>query len=82
MPKQLKWEREVFSGNATETTGYVSVQFSHVCSMPGLPVHHQLPQSTQTHVHWVGDAIQPYGRGRKTLIPTLWLHKNWDAPEM
>ena len=28
-------------------------------SMPGLPVHHQLPESTQTHVHRVGDAIQP-----------------------
>ena len=28
-------------------------------STPGLPVHHQLPESTQTHVHWVGDAIQP-----------------------
>ena len=28
-------------------------------SMPGLAVHHQLPESTQTHVHWVGDAIQP-----------------------
>ena len=27
--------------------------------MPGLPVHHQLPESTQTHVHWVSDAIQP-----------------------
>ena len=26
---------------------------------PGLPVHHQLPEFTQTHVHWVGDAIQP-----------------------
>ena len=49
-----------------------SVQFSSVakkscptlsdpmdCSMPGLPVHHQLPESTQTHVQWVGDAIQP-----------------------
>ena len=42
-----------------------SVQFS--CSvvsdpmnqgMPGLPVHHQLAESTQTHVHWVSDAIQ------------------------
>ena len=30
------------------------------CSMPGLPVHHQLPEFTQTHVHWVGDAIQPF----------------------
>jgi len=29
------------------------------CSTPGLPVHHQLPESTQTRVHWVGDAIQP-----------------------
>ena len=26
---------------------------------PSLPVHHQLPESTQTHVHWVSDAIQP-----------------------
>ena len=29
-------------------------------STPGLPVHHQLPEFTQTHVHWVGDAIQPF----------------------
>ena len=48
-----------------------SVQFSSVarscltlcdpmdCGTPGLPVHHQLPEFTQTHVHWVGDAIQP-----------------------
>ena len=28
-------------------------------SKPGLPVHHQLPEFTQTHAHWVGDAIQP-----------------------
>ena len=48
-----------------------SVQFSSVaqpgptlwdpmdCSMPGFPVHHQLPGLTQTHIHWVGDVIQP-----------------------
>ena len=48
-----------------------SVQFSSVaqscltfcdpmnCSTPGLPVHHQLPEFIQTHVHWVDDAIQP-----------------------
>ena len=43
-----------------------SVQFSHSvlcnpmdCSTPGFPVHHQLPKFAQTHVHWVGDAIQP-----------------------
>ena len=29
------------------------------CSTPGLTVHLQFPESTQTHVHWVGDAIQP-----------------------
>ena len=29
------------------------------CSMPGLPVHHQLPEPTQTHLHRVSDAIQP-----------------------
>ena len=27
------------------------------CTTPGLPVHHQLPEFTQTHVHWVGAAI-------------------------
>ena len=48
-----------------------SVQFSSVaqscptlcdpinCSTPGLPVHHQFLELTQTHTHWVGDAIQP-----------------------
>ena len=29
------------------------------CSTPGLPVYHQFTEPTQTHVHWVGDAIQP-----------------------
>ena len=29
------------------------------CSTPSFPVHHQLLELTQTHVHWVGDAIQP-----------------------
>ena len=28
-------------------------------SMPGFPVHHQLLEPTQTHIHFVGDAIQP-----------------------
>ena len=30
------------------------------CSTLGLPVHHQLPEFTQTQAHWVGDAIQPF----------------------
>ena len=29
------------------------------CSTPGFPVLHSLPEFAQTHVHWVGDAIQP-----------------------
>ena len=29
------------------------------CSTPGFPIHHQLLEPTHTHVHWVGDAIQP-----------------------
>ena len=29
------------------------------CSTPGFPIHHQLPETAQTHVHWVGDSIQP-----------------------
>ena len=37
------------------------------CSTPGLPVHHQPPESTQSHVHWVGDVIQP----SHPLLPLL-----------
>ena len=29
------------------------------CGTPGLPIHHRLPESIKTHVHWVGDTIQP-----------------------
>ena len=36
------------------------------CSMPGFPVHHQLPELAQTHIHQVGDAIQPTGRDLKS----------------
>ena len=39
-------------------------------SMPGLPVHHQLPEFTQTHVHWGSDAIQP---SHPLLCPLLLL---------
>jgi len=40
-------------------------------SMPGLHVHHQLPESTQTHVHWVGDAIQPSHPLSSPSLPTF-----------
>ena len=57
--------------NKFEILVQCSVQFSSVTqsyptfcdpmdwSKPDFPVHHQLPKFTQTHVHWVGDAIQP-----------------------
>ena len=60
----------------------ISVQFSSVakscptpcdpmdCSMPGFPVHHQLPELAQTHVHRVGDVIQP-SHPRSSPSPTL-----------
>ena len=38
-------------------------------STPGLPVHHQLPEFTQTHVHWVSDAIQPSPLCHSLLFP-------------
>ena len=38
---------------------YLSLCEPKECSMPGLPVHQQLPEVTQTHVHQVSDAIQP-----------------------
>ena len=59
------------SGPARAGVLKVKVQFSSVtqscptlcnpmdCSTPGFPVHHQLPEPAQTHIHRVGDAIQP-----------------------
>ena len=61
-------------------SGLNSVQFSSVTqacptlcdpknhSMPGLPVHHHLPEYTQTHVHRVSDAIQPSHPGSSPLL--------------
>ena len=69
------WKKSMTNLNSLlktrDITSPTKVQFSSVAqscptlcdpmnhSMPGLPVHHQLPEFTQTHVHWVGDAIQP-----------------------
>ena len=68
---QSKGLWRVFSSTIVQKHQFFSVQFSSfaqscltLCdpmdySMPGLPVHYQLPEFTQTHVHWVGDAMQP-----------------------
>ena len=70
--ESLDWDDPLEQEIATHSSLLTStVQFSSVvqlcptlcdpmnCSMPGLPVHHQLPESTQTHVDRVSDAIQP-----------------------
>ena len=63
--------RKVYAGQETTVRTRHETKFSSVtqscptrgdpmnCSTPSLPVHHQLPEFTQTHVHWIGDAIQP-----------------------
>ena len=68
----------------------IKVQFSSVaqscptlcdpmhCSTPGLPIHHQLPEFTQTHVHWVGDAIQPSHPLLSPSPPTFNLSQHQD----
>ena len=45
-------------------------------STPGLPVYHQLPESTQTHIHWVGDAIQPSHPPSSPSPPALHLSQH------
>ena len=40
------------------------------CSTPGLPVHHQVPEFTQTHVYWVGDAIHRQMPSRPLSSPS------------
>ena len=80
---------------------YVTHQFSSVAQlcptlwdpmnhgMPGLPVHHQLPEFTQTHVHRVGDAIQPSHPLLSAIPPALnpsqhqslfqWVNSAWSG---
>ena len=62
---------------------YIFVQFSSVtqscptlcdpmdCRTPGLPVHHQLPELIQSHVHWISDAIQPSHLLSSPSLPTF-----------
>ena len=69
--QQVKREVQPWKHPDKSSLSHISVQFSSVaqsywnlcdpmdCSTPGLPVHHQLLEFTQTQVHWVGDAIQP-----------------------
>ena len=49
------WKNHQF--RSAQSLSHVRLFATPWTSMPGLPVHHQLPEFTQTHVHWVSDAI-------------------------
>ena len=48
------------------------------CNTPGFPVHHQLLKLTQTHVHWIGDGIQPSHPLSSSCPPTFKLSQHQD----
>ena len=55
----FKWCHLILSFKVVQQLRHVWLFMTLVCSTPGLLVLHHLLQFTQTHVHWVGDAIQP-----------------------
>ena len=75
--------KAMLSEKKTRNRMYILDQFSSVtqscptlcdpmdCSTPGLPVHHQVLEFTQTHVHWVSDAIQPSHPLLSPSLPTF-----------
>ena len=64
--------REMLSVQFTSVT-QLCLTFCHTidCSTTGFPVHHQLPELTQTHVHRVGDAFQPSHSLSLLLLPSI-----------
>ena len=52
----MKW---VFSLKVNTSSSVQSLSRVQLLATPGFPVHHQIPEPTQAHVHHVGDAIQP-----------------------
>ena len=55
----MSWMKEREFGSVQFTQSCPSLWDPRDCSTPGFLVHHQLPELTQTHVHWVSSAIQP-----------------------
>ena len=62
-----KWQ--VQSSSVTQSC--LTLCDSMDCSTPGLPVHHQPQEFTQTHLYWVGDAIQPSDPLSSSSTPAL-----------
>ena len=54
-----RWHRICFNPFSSVAQSYPTLCDPMNRSTPGLPVHHQLPEFTQTHIHRVSDAIQP-----------------------
>ena len=71
----------VFLNNQGVTESHFSIQFGHSVvsgylwpqglQHAGLPVHHQLLEFTQTHIHWAGDAVQPSSPLLSPSIPAF-----------
>ena len=87
-PGLLHCRQILYRLNYQGSPGMVSIQFISVAQLcptlcnpmnrgkPGLPVHHKLPESTQTHVHCVSDAIQPSHPLSSPSPPALNLSQN------
>ena len=65
--------RFTVSSVSSVTQSYPTLCNPKDCSMPGFPVYHQLPELAQTHVHRVGDAIQPSHPLPLLLPPSIFL---------
>ena len=90
--KITKWKNNLLNGRKhfqKDMTNKVS-QFSSIaqscptlcdpmdCNTPGFPVHHQLPELAQTHVHRVGDALQPSYPLSSPSLPAFNLYQHQD----
>ena len=74
--KILEWIAIPFSISSVQSLSRVRLCDPMNSSMPGLSVHHQLPEFTQTHVHWVSDAIQPSHPLSSPSPPTFNLYQH------
>ena len=63
------WSKESISEFSLVTQSCLTLCDPRNCSTPGLSIHHQLPEFIQTHVPWVGDAIQPSHPLLTLLLP-------------
>ena len=66
----------ILNSISSATQSCLTLSDSMNCSISGIPVHHQLPEFTQTEVHWVGDYIQPSHPLSSPSPPALNLSQN------